>query len=131
MYGEMVLQDGVVPKMTVCVTFGASRIGANFRNVCALSEYVTFSTISATAVRKMAVCVTFGALRCGAKFRHICVRSDYATFCTISATAVREMTVCVMFCAPHFGFFIAMWGHPAVDQIGSVLLGTGFRHLWC
>ena len=93
MYGEMVLQDGVVPKMTVCVTFGASRIGANFRNVCALSEYATFSTISATAVREMTVCVTFGA--------------------------------------PHFGFFVAMWGHPAVDQIGSVLLGTGFRHLRC
>ena len=61
MYGEIVLQDALVPKMTVCVTFGASRIGANFRNVCALSEYVTFSTISATAVREMTVCVTFGA----------------------------------------------------------------------
>ena len=89
----MVLQDGVVPKMTVCVTFGASRIGVNFRNVCALSEYVTFSTISATAVREMTVCVTFGA--------------------------------------PHFVFCLATLVHPAVEQIGSVLLGTGFCYLRC
>ena len=61
MYREMVFQDAVVPKMSVCVTFGASRIGANSRNVCALLEYATFSTISATAVREMTVCVTFGA----------------------------------------------------------------------
>ena len=65
MYGEIVLQDGVVPKMTMCVTFGASRISANFRNVCALSEYVTFSTISATGVREMTVSVMFGALLFG------------------------------------------------------------------
>ena len=93
MYGEMVLQDAVVPKMTMCVTFGASRIGANVRNVCALSAYATFSIISAIAVREMQVCVTFGA--------------------------------------PHFVFCLATLVHPAVEQIGNVLLGTGFCYLRC
>ena len=73
MNGEMVLQGAAVPKMAVCVTFGASRSGAKFCNICAPSEYVTFSTISATAVRNMTVCVTFGALHFGfpvATWRH-------------------------------------------------------------
>ena len=63
MYGQLVLQDAVVPKMRLCVTFGASAIGANFRKVCALSEYDMFCAISATAVREMTMCVTFGAHR--------------------------------------------------------------------
>ena len=91
MNGEVVLQHAAVPKMTVCVTFGASRIGAKFCNMCAPSEYVTFSTISATAVRVMAMSVMFGAL--------------------------------------HFGFPVATWRHPAVDHIGNVSHGSGFRKL--
>ena len=81
------------------------------------------------AVPNMTVCVTFFAFRCGAKNRYICALSDYATFSTIAATAVREMTVCVAFGALHFRFFVATWGHPAVDQTGGVLLRTGFRRL--
>ena len=81
------------------------------------------------AAPKMTVCVTFFAFRCGATNRYICARSDYATFSTSAAIAVREMTVCVAFGAPHFGFFVATWGHPAVDQIGGALLRTEFRHL--
>ena len=72
------------------------------------------------AVPQMTMCVTFFALRCGAKKRHICTRSDYVTFSTIAAIAVREMTMCVAFGAPHFGFFVATWADPAVDQIGGV-----------
>ena len=81
------------------------------------------------AVPKITVCVTFSALRCGATNRYICARSDYVTFSTIAAIAVREMTVCVAFGALHFRFFVATWGHPAVDQTGGVLLRTGFRRL--
>ena len=47
--------------MTVCVTFGAPCFGPKYRHICARSEYVTFCTISAIAVREMTVCVTFGA----------------------------------------------------------------------
>ena len=57
----------------------------------------------------------------------ICVRSEYVTFCTISATAVREMAVCVTFGAPHFGFPVTIWRHPAVDHVGGVSHGSGFR----
>ena len=81
------------------------------------------------AVPKMTVCVTFFAHRCGAKNGYICARSDYVTFSTIAAIAVREMTVCVAFGVPHLGFLVATWRHPAVDQIGGVLLRPGFRHL--
>ena len=74
------------------------------------------------AVPKMTLCVTFFAFRCGAQNLNICARSDYATFSTMAATAVREMTVCVAFGAPHLIFFVATWRHPAVEQIGGVLL---------
>ena len=75
---EVLLQNGAVAKMAVCVTFGAPRFGPKYRDICARSEYVTFSTSSATAVREMAVCVTFGAPRFGfpvAIWRHPAV--DY------------------------------------------------------
>ena len=58
---EVLLKYAAVAKMTVCVTFCAPRSGPKNINICARSEYVTFSTISAIAVRKMTVCVTFGA----------------------------------------------------------------------
>ena len=57
----VLLQNGAVAKMAVCVTFGDPRFGPKYRDICARSEYVTFSTISATAAREMTVCVTFGA----------------------------------------------------------------------
>ena len=59
----MFVQDAAVPKMTVCVTFFALRCGATNLNICARSDYVTFSTMAATAVRQMTVCVAFGAPR--------------------------------------------------------------------
>ena len=59
---KMFVQDAVVPKMTVCVTFFAIRCGATNRYICARSDYVTVSTIAAIAVREMTVCVAFGAL---------------------------------------------------------------------
>ena len=62
---KMLLQNAAVPKMTVCVTFGALRCGAKFRHICVRSDYATFCTISATAVREMTVCVTFGASHFG------------------------------------------------------------------
>ena len=58
---QVPLRGPDVAEMTVCVTFGAPRFGPKFRTICAHSEYVTFCTISAIAVREMAVCVTFGA----------------------------------------------------------------------
>ena len=67
------VQDAAVPKMTMCVTFGAPRFGPKCGYICTRSEYVTFSTISATAAREMTVCVTFGALHFGfpvATLRH-------------------------------------------------------------
>ena len=75
---EVLLQNGAVAKMAVCVTFGAPRVGPKYRGICARSEYVTFSTISATAAREMAVCVTLGAPHFGfpvAIWRHPAV--DY------------------------------------------------------
>ena len=80
-------------------------------------------------VAKMKVCVTFGAPRFGPKYGYICTRSEYVTFSTISATAVREMTVCITFGALHFGFPVATLRHPAVDHIGNVSHGSGFRKL--
>ena len=59
MYAETMLHEADVPKMTLCVTFGALQMGAHFRNFGALSEYVTFYAISAIAVREMIMCVTF------------------------------------------------------------------------
>ena len=58
---QVPLQEPDVAEMIVCVTFGAPRFGPTFRTICARSEYVTFCTISAIAVREMTVCVTFGA----------------------------------------------------------------------
>ena len=55
MGGGMLLQDAVVQKMKMCARFGASRIGADFENVYALSKYVTFCAISTIAVREMDV----------------------------------------------------------------------------
>ena len=94
-----------------------------------LTAYWFLIIARAPTCSKMSVCGTFCAVRVGPTNRDICARSDYATFYTIAATAVREMAVCVTFGAPHFGFFVATWGHPAVDQIVGVLLRTGFRHL--
>ena len=62
---EVLLQNGAVAKMTVCVTFGAPRFGPKYCNICIRSEYATFCTISAIAVREMTVCVTFGAIHFG------------------------------------------------------------------
>ena len=62
---EVLLQYAAVAKMTVCVTFCAPCFGPKHCTICVRSEYVTFCTISATAVREMAVCVTFGALHFG------------------------------------------------------------------
>ena len=73
LHADMIIRHAAVPKITVCVTFGAPFFGANFGNIYARSEYVTFCTISATAVREMAVCVTFGAPNFGfptAPWRH-------------------------------------------------------------
>ena len=61
----MLSQDPVVAENTVCVTFGALRSGPLFRSMSPRSEYVTFSTISATGVREMTVSVMFGALLFG------------------------------------------------------------------
>jgi len=58
---EVFVRDAAVLKMTVCVTFFAVRVGPTNRPLCARSDYVTFSTIAATAVRGMTMCVTFGA----------------------------------------------------------------------
>ena len=81
------------------------------------------------AVPETTVCVTFGASHFGAKFRNIYDHSEYVAFCTISAIAVREMAVCVTFGALHFGFPVATLRHPAVDHIGNVSHGSGFRKL--
>ena len=102
----------------MCAQVGGGLVFDNLKNAKVL--------LRNAAVPKMTACVTFGALRCGAKFRHICARSDYATFCTISATAVREVTVCVAFGAPHFGFPVATWRRPVVDNIGGVAHGSVF-----
>ena len=59
---KLLLQHAVVSQMTLCVAFGALRLGAQVRNICDRSDYVMFRTISAIAVRVMAVCVAFGAL---------------------------------------------------------------------
>ena len=59
---DVFVRDAAVPKMSVCVTFFAVRFGPTNRPICARSDYVTFYTIAATAVREMAVCVAFGAL---------------------------------------------------------------------
>ena len=59
---KVLLQHAIVSEMTLCVAFGALRFGAKIRNICDRSDYVTFRTISATAVREMTVCVAFGAL---------------------------------------------------------------------
>ena len=57
----MMRDKALVPKMAVCVTFGAPRFGPQIRHIWRGSKYVTFYTISETAVREMTVCVTFGA----------------------------------------------------------------------
>ena len=64
-HAEVVLQDGVVAEKTISVTFGASVFGPQNDNCCNRSEYVTFSILSATAVREMTVSITFGAPRSG------------------------------------------------------------------
>ena len=53
---DVFVRDAAVPKITVCVTFFAVRCGPTNRPICARSDYVTFSTIAATAVREMTVC---------------------------------------------------------------------------
>ena len=73
---KVLLQHAVVSQMTLCVAFGALRIGAQIRYICDRSDYVTFRTISATAVREMTVCVAFGAPHFGfpaAPWRHASV----------------------------------------------------------
>ena len=62
---KVLLQNAAVPEMTLCVTFGAFRFGAKFRNICDRSDYVTVSTISAIAVREMILCVEFGVRHFG------------------------------------------------------------------
>ena len=86
-------------------------------------------TLQRAVVPEMTMCVTFGAPRFGAKFRNFCACSEYATFSTISAPPVRGITLCVAFGAPLFGFSGATWGQPAVDQVGGVSHGSGFRDL--
>ena len=61
----MFVQDVAVPKMTLCVTFFGRRCGAKTRPICTRSDYVTFSTIAAIAVREMTVCVAFGVPHLG------------------------------------------------------------------
>ena len=58
---DVFVRDAAVPKMTVCVTFFAVRVGPKNRPICARSDYAMFSVIAATAVREMTVCVAFGA----------------------------------------------------------------------
>ena len=57
----MLLQNAAVPTITVCVQFFVFGFGTKDCHICARSDYVTFCTISATAVREVAVCVAFGA----------------------------------------------------------------------
>ena len=57
----MMRSKALVPKMTVCVTFGAPRFGPENRHIWRGSKYVTFYTISETVVRETLMCVTFGA----------------------------------------------------------------------
>ena len=57
--------NAIVTKMTLSVTFGASVFGPQIDNFCNRSEFVTFSTLSATVVPEMTVSVTFGAPRSG------------------------------------------------------------------
>ena len=82
------------------------------------------------AVLKTAVCVTFFAVRIGPTNRPICARSDYVCYvlyhrsdCCARNDSVRNVW------RASFRFFVPTWGHQAVDQIGGVLLRTGFRHL--
>ena len=56
-----VRSKAIVAEMTMCVTFGAPLFGLQIGKIWRGSTYVTFYTISATAVRETAVCVTFGA----------------------------------------------------------------------
>jgi len=58
---EVLLQYAAVAKMRACSTFCAPCFGPKNCTICVRSEYGTFCTISATAVREMTVCVTFGA----------------------------------------------------------------------
>ena len=69
LHADMIIRHAAVLQIAVCVTFGAPFFGANFGNIYARSEYVTFCTISATAVREMTVCVTFGAPNFGFRQR--------------------------------------------------------------
>ena len=62
---QVPLRKPDVAEMTVCVTFGGPRFGPKFRTICARSEYVTFSTISAIGARELTVSVMFGTFLFG------------------------------------------------------------------
>ena len=58
---DVALQGAHVHENTLCVTFGAPRFGPENRHIWRGSKYITFYTISETAVRETTVWVTFGA----------------------------------------------------------------------
>ena len=64
-HAGVVLRDDVVAEMTLSVTFGAPVCGPQIDNFRDRSEYATFSTLSAAAVRELTVFVMVCAPRFG------------------------------------------------------------------
>jgi len=57
------LKGADVPKMTLCVTYGAPRVGTHFRLLTRCSEYAVIPMLLGTHVPQPTVCVTFSAPR--------------------------------------------------------------------
>ena len=53
----------VVPKMTLCVTFGALRLGTHFRMLLRCATYAMICMVWRTLVPQTKLCVAFGARR--------------------------------------------------------------------
>ena len=63
LFGHDALEGAPVHENTLCVTSGAPRLRARFRNLTRCFKYAAFLMFSSTRVRRTTLCVTFGARR--------------------------------------------------------------------
>merc|ERR1711884_278698 len=61
---RMFVLERFVPEMTMCVTFGALRLGTHFRMLFRCEKYAMICMVWRTLVPQITVCVAFGARRC-------------------------------------------------------------------